>query len=471
MAERGKDPLWYGFSKSRDAMRTLLVLLILAAAAACGMPAEESVPEEQTGMPVTDAPDRPAWVDDAVIYELFVRNFTPEGTFQAAAARLPELRALGVTTVWLMPIHPVGEARAKGTLGSPYAVRDYFGVNPRFGTPDDFRAFVEAAHAEGLKVIIDFVANHTAWDNAWVEAHPDWYVKDADGAITHPAGTDWTDVADLDYDHPEVRAEMQRAMVYWVETFGIDGYRCDVAEMVPADFWAEAIDAVRAVKPVLMLAEGEDPMLHRVGFDVTYAWRLYGALKEVWNGAPATAFVDVVREQQEAFSPEALRLRFTTNHDETAWDAPPVILFDGPRGAQAAAVLMTLLPGVPLVYNGQEVGSDVRTPLFEEEPLAWTGGEAMRTFYGDLLALHNEHRALRRGAMPFIQASDDVVIYERASGEERFLVVVNVRDRAVEIDVPAPYTAATLTDVWDGAAFEGGTFALQPYAYRVLRIA
>ena len=277
-----------------------------------------------------------------------------------------------------MPIHPYGVERKKGTLGSPYAVQDYFDVNPDFGTKDDFQDLVDAVHAEGMHIIIDLVANHTAWDNAWLAEHPAWYTQDSTGTITHPEGTDWTDVADLNYDNPDVRKAMKQVMKYWVEAFGIDGYRCDVAEQVPLDFWKDAIAEVRRIRPVMMLAEGEDPALHRAGFDLTYAWQLYGALKDVWNGAPASDFVDVLEEQEQAFPQDALRLRFTTNHDETAWDAPPPVLFGGLDGARAASVLMTTIRGVPLLYNGQEVGVDEPLPLFEKQPISWDQNPELR---------------------------------------------------------------------------------------------
>ena len=275
----------------------LLILMVLMWTGLTPAAAQEAGQEAKTKA----VAERPKWVDNAVIYELFVQDFTPEGTFEAIIPRLRELKKLGVTTLWLMPIHPYGVERKKGTLGSPYAVRDYFDVNPDFGTKQDFQDLVDAVHAEGMHIIIDFVANHTAWDNAWLAEHPEWYTRDSAGTITHPQGTDWTDVADLNYDNPDVRQAMKQAMKYWVEAFNIDGYRCDVAEMVPLDFWEDAIAEVRRIKPVMMLAEGEAPELHRTGFDLTYSWKLYGALKDVWNGAPASDFVRVLEEQKKAF--------------------------------------------------------------------------------------------------------------------------------------------------------------------------
>ena len=453
--------------------RFLAVILFVCSLSLAGLLAACEAPADEASLgPAAETSVRPPWVDDAVIYELFVRDFTPEGTFRAVIPRLPELRDLGVTTIWLMPIHPVGEVNRKGPLGSPYSIKDFKDVNPLFGTKEDFRALVDAVHAEGMHLIIDLVANHTAFDNAWTEDHPEWYTRNDAGEIIHPEGTDWTDVADLNYDEPGVRAAMQDAMTYWVREFDIDGYRCDVAGMVPLDFWEEAIAAVRAIKPVLMLAEGEEPELHDVGFDLTYSWRLYGQLKEVWNeGAPASTFVEVVQEQQEAFADDALRLRFITNHDETAWDAPPVELFGGQQGSQAAAVATLLLPGVPLVYNGQEVGSAQELPLFEKEAIIWEQNPDMRAFYQNLLTLHQTSEAARAGTVTFLAPEhDDVIVYELTAVEDRVVVAANTRDRAVTMELPEALVGSSFTDAFTDAPIMLEELAFEPYGYYVLRV-
>ncbi len=389
---------------------------------------------------------------DPVIYEVFVRSFTPEGTFGAMIPRLDGLKELGVDMLWLMPIHPVGEARKKGTLGSPYAIRDYKAVNPRFGTMEEFQALVEEIHARDMRIIIDLVANHTAWDNAWLDEHPEWYTRDDNGEIIHPAGTDWTDVADLNYDEPGVRAAMRDAMRFWVEEVGIDGYRCDVADLVPMDFWSEAIAELRSIKPVLMLAEGSDPELHASGFDLNYAWDTYSAMKDIWRGAPADTLLTVLDAERERYGDDA-RMRFTTNHDETAWDDTPLALFGGTAGAQAAAVVAATLPGAFLVYNGQEVGDPQRIPLFEKTTVAWDTDPAMRSFYADLLA---QRAQFDSGILELLEhdAMADVLAYERYESADAGVgqrITVNVRNRAV-----------TFSPRWSADPVE-----LAPYEWRI----
>jgi glycosidase len=423
----------------------LPLVLALALLAACDRP--DPVPSADAA----PSAERAARAD-TVIYEVYLRSFTPEGTFRAVIPRLEELQRLGVTTLWLMPIHPVGEVERKGTLGSPYSIRDYTAVNPEFGSMEDFRALVEAVHERGMTVILDLVANHTAWDNPWAESNPEWYVKGPDGAITHPPGTDWTDVAQLDFSNPELRAAMRAAMRFWVEEVGIDGYRADVAEMVPMDFWREAIAELRSVKPVIMLAEGADPELHAAGFDITYAWNTYHVLKEVWGGAPVDTLHAILAAEREAYPPGAGRLRFTTNHDETAWDDTPLALFGGTEGAQAAAVIAFSLPGIPLIYNGQEVGDTQRLPLFEQVPIEWDRDPTMRRFYERLLAERADRPALHRGGYEPVPhaASADVLAFRRAAEGDTALVLVNVRDRGAAVDLPGR-----------------GRIELPPYGWRI----
>jgi glycosidase len=448
-------------------MRTLLLLGLLALLW-LSIGCEPSAPPTSAEA-TTDATATPAWVDDAVIYELFVRDFTPEGTFRAVIPRLPDLKALGITTIWLMPIHPIGEKARKGTLGSPYAVRDYQAVNPNFGTKEDFQALVDSVHAAGMTLILDFVANHTAQDHPWVMEHPEWYTKDSTGAVTHPPGTDWYDVADLDYSNPDLRAAMIDAMRYWVAEHDVDGYRCDVAELVPQDFWDAAIDTLRTVKPVMMLAEGADPWLYEVGFDVTYGWSTYQALKAIWDDAPADTLYAVLEEEATRYPDDALRMRFTTNHDETAWDAPPVDLFDGLDGARAASVAALTLPGLPLLYNGQEVGSPQRLRLFEKDTIDFAQNPSMRAFYAVLLGLYQRHPALRDGTLTPLIRDADVLLHERRADDDRVIVAVNVRPEPRAVALPLALTETTFTDALTGERLPAAdSLSLPPYGTRLL---
>jgi glycosidase len=373
-----------------------------------------------------DARTSAEWVHDAVIYEVYLRSFSQAGTFKGLEDRLPELKALGVTVVWLMPIHPVGELNRKGTLGSPYSISDYYAINPEFGTLDDFRSLVAATHRQGMKIIVDLVANHTSWDSKLLFEHPEFFTKNEEGAIVAP-NADWTDVADLNYDSHELRKYMIRMMRYWVEDVGIDGYRCDVAELVPTDFWETARGELDKIKPVMMLAEGTLPEHHVKAFDLTYAWNTYDVLSHIIDGEThADVFDGLLQSEANQYPRSALRLRFNTNHDKNAWDAPAVEKFT-PAGAKATAVLAFTLPGVPLIYNGEEVGNPKRLSLFEKVDIDWSTGEEFRTLYTALTEMRSAHPALRRGSYIPLEntGGSKILTFARQSGNDAVLVAVN----------------------------------------------
>ena len=307
---------------------------------------------------ITPGVRHPDWAQRANIYEVNLRQYTPEGTLAAFEAHLPRLRDMGVDILWLMPIQPIGVKNRKGTLGSNYSVSDYLSVNPEFGTLDDFKRLVRKTHDLGMYVILDWVANHTAWDHRWVSEHPQWYKKNASGEI-HSYEYDngheieyWTDVVGLDYRQPAVWQAMTDALTFWVRECDIDGYRCDVAGLVPTPFWNQARAALDAVKPVFMLAEWAEPELHEQAFDMTYGWYLYDAMSNIARGqADARAIAQCVQKQQ-AYPKDAHRMLFTTNHDLNAWRTSDAELFDD--RLKPFAVLAATLPGMPLVYGGQE---------------------------------------------------------------------------------------------------------------------
>ncbi len=380
------------------------------------------------------------WIRDAVIYEVYLRSFSREGTFKALEKRLPELKSLGVTVLWLMPIHPVGDLNRKGKLGSPYSIQDYYAVNPEFGTLDDFKSLVAATHSQGMKIIIDLVANHTSWDSKLLMEHTDWFTTNERGAVVSP-NADWSDAADLNYDHHELRKYMIEMMKYWVQDIGIDGYRCDVAEMVPSEFWNRARKELDKIKPVMMLSEGSLPEHHVEAFDLTYSWSVYDVFGKIINGTtPVSVFDDILRTESHQFPEGSLRLRFNSNHDKNAWDAPAVTKFT-PAGAKATAVLAFTYPGVPLIYNGDEAGNNQKLSLFEKVDINWSKDVAFHSLYQTLSRLRREHRSLRGGEYLAASNSDGQKVYSfvRRSGDDVVLVVINFSKerRSVSIEVPA----------------------------------
>jgi glycosidase len=421
---------------------------------------------------VAQAPD--SWVSRSAIYEVFVRDFSPTGDLRGVTRGLDRIQAAGANVVWLMPIYPVGVLNRKEPLGSPYSVSDYRAINPAFGTAADFRALVQTLHARGMKLILDWVPNHTAWDHVWVREHPDFYVRDERGGLTVPRDdkgklTDWTDVAQLDYRNPALRREMIATMRYWLDEFGIDGFRVDVAGFVPDDFWREAVPALRAAvsRPILLLAEWGDLKMHRFGYDLTYAWDSYSRLKAVWKGAPADTIVRSELADLAAMPPGGMRLRFATNHDETAWDKPPVTLFGGARGARAAFVAMALLPGRPLLYNGQEIESPQVLRLFYKDPVGWNrpGAVQARAFYRRIMQLARTDSAFVKG--PFRQAETsaptDVIAYFRGDA----LVLVNPRPRAVRVSVTG-FDVDRARDLLSNRVQRGDTITLPAHGALVL---
>jgi glycosidase len=366
------------------------------------------------------------WVRDAVIYCVYLRSFSPEGTFAGLERRLPELKDMGVTVLWLMPIHPVGEKHRKGKLGSPYAVRDYYAINPEFGTMQDFKHLLNAVHRQRMRLIIDPVANHTAWDSKLMEQHPEWFTHDSTGAIVSP-NPDWTDVADLDYSHLGLRGYMIEMMRWWVKDVGIDGFRCDVAELVPTDFWEEARERLNRIKPVLMLSEGSIPEHHVKAFDITYSWTIYDVLGPLLKGElPLSTLDNIFRMERLQYPSGAIRLRFNTNHDKNMRDAPAALRY-GPEGLKLTAAFVSTIPGVPLIYTGEEVGNTRKLSLFEKVSVDWSRPRTMETLYKTLFRLRGEHKALSRGDMVRVPSANSTRVYAffRVAGVDKILAVFN----------------------------------------------
>ncbi|HZR19931.1 MAG TPA: alpha-amylase family glycosyl hydrolase [Verrucomicrobiae bacterium] len=382
-----------------------------------------------------EARQGPQWLQNGILYEVFPRDFSAEGNFNGVTARLDELKDLGVNILWLMPIHPLGQKMKKGTIGSPYAVRDYYAINPDYGTEADLKNLVSEAHKRDMKVILDIVANHTAWDNVMMK-HPEFYKQDANGKIIPPV-PEWTDVAGLNYENPQLRSEMIDMLKHWLDpqTFDLDGFRCDVASMVPTTFWEQARAELTKVKPdIMMLAEASKPELLVKAFDIDYAWPFHGTLNEVLlNGAPASEFQKSWEDSRRQFPRGSLHMRISDNHDE----ARAVARFSA-KGALAASALMFTLDGVPLLYNGMEVGDATESgdpALFEKLPIFWhpKGRPALRDIYRELIRLRKENPAFRNDKVAWLRNSDpaNLVALMRLDDKNEFVVVINFSNRPV----------------------------------------
>ena len=441
----------------------------LAAVAAC-LTLATAYPAVAQPRPSADT----GWVSRSAIYEVFVRDFSATGDLRGVTRGLGRIQATGANVLWLMPIYPVGVLNRKDPLGSPYSVSDYRAINPQFGTAADFRALVRAVHARGMKLILDWVPNHTSWDHVWVREHPDFYVRNERGDMTVPRDdqgklTDWTDVAQLDYGNPALRREMIAVMRHWLTEYGIDGFRMDVAGFVPDAFWREAVPALRAAVPrrILLLAEWGDLKMHRFGFDLSYAWDSYSRLKAVWRGATADTLVRRELADLANMPPGGMRLRFATNHDETAWDKPPVILFGDKAGARAAFVAMAMLPGRPLLYNGQEVESPQTLRLFWRDPVVWNqpGAEGARAFYRRVVDLARRDSAFLSGDFRPAEttAPADVIAYYRGDA----LVLVNPRPRTLKVSVTG-FDLNHARNLLTNRVLRGESVTLTPHAAMVL---
>ena len=400
----------------------LLVGLLMGFLTSCGQNSIKKMENNPTNRHV-------AWSLHANIYEVNIRQYTPEGTFRAFEKHLPRLQKMGVKILWLMPINPIGEKNRKGSLGSYYSVQNYEAVNPHFGTLNDLKALVKDAHQRGMHVIIDWVANHTAWDNVWVKEHPDWYKKDQNGNFVSPF--DWTDVISLNYDNKDLRKAMINAMIYWVKKADIDGFRCDVAGMVPVDFWDEARTALDKIKPVFMLAEDEDNVaLVKYAFDMNYAWKMLHLMNDIAQGKKKAADIwDYLKWNNETFDPDVYRMYFTSNHDENSWNGTA---FERLGDAfKAFTVFDYTIPGMPLIYNGQEAGNNKRLRFFEKDTIDWSH-LPYANFYTALNRLKAENPVLANGKsggklIPLSQGiNDQVFAFYREKEGKQIVVILNL---------------------------------------------
>lgn len=382
------------------------------------------------------------WSRNAVIYEVNIRQITPEGTFTAFSKQLPRLKSLGTDILWIMPINPISVEGRKGKLGSYYAVQDYTKANPEFGSIADFRLLVKKAHAQGLKVIIDWVANHTGLDNVWVKAHPDYYAKDSLGKMISPF--DWTDTYKLNYANPALRKSMIDAMKFWVKECDIDGFRCDVAMEVPTDFWNSARAELNKMKPIFMLAEAEKPELADEAFDMNYNWPLKNVLGDICKkGADAQKSLDSLRiRQNDIFPAGSYLMNHITNHDLNSWEGTEFVRLG--EGVKPCAVLTYTLPGMPLLYTGQEVGFNHAFQFFEKDKSPDFTRNTWTLFYQRLNTLKHKYAALRAGDGGMVQRyptkESQTYVFSRKGSNGTVLVMVNLsaKDAKLTYTVKAP---------------------------------
>jgi glycosidase len=468
--------------------RALLLPLFLLGACQSGT---KSTPETAAAKtPTADAAaftiKHPAWAANATLYQVNVRQYTPAGTFRAFEPDLPRLQKMGVGILWLMPINPIGLSHRKGTLGSAYSVRDYRAVNPDLGTLADLQHLVDEAHKLGMHVILDWVANHTSWDNALTKEHPDWYTRDAQGQFVPPVA-DWQDVIDLDYRQPGLRRYMTESMAYWVKTADIDGFRCDVAGLVPTDFWNDTRQELEKTKPVFMLAEWDElfpptflkkeeftPNTHLLekAFDATYALRLHSLLDSLGRDQKPTAeLARYLAAERRMYSAGVSLMNFTSTHDINAWDGSEYERL-GPN-ALPEAVLTALLPGIPMLYNGQEAAWKKRLRFFDKDTIRWNG-YPLQGFYTTLLQLKKRHPALRNfdagSQFRLLPSPKQTIVFERWKGRAAVVVAINLGAKPRQIRLPQAENSALspLLDVFRRRPAPTDTLRVAAHRWRVL---
>ena len=414
-------------------------------------------------MAVTSYPEK---AKDMVIYEVNIRQYTPEGTFNAFADHLPRLEDLGVDILWIMPVQPIGEKNRKGELGSYYSIKDYTAVNPEFGTLEDFKSLVNEAHSRGMIVILDWVANHTSFDHPWTESKG-YHTTDSLGNIIWPEGTDWTDVADLNYENMDMQNDMIAALRYWVREADIDGYRCDVAGYVPMDFWNRAKDSLDVDKDLFMLAEWDEPEMHDDAFHMTYGWGLHHEMNGIAKGEKTVSdFVSFVNEDFERYPNDAIRMNFTTNHDENSWNGTVFERFG--EGHKAYAVLAFTIQGMPLIYSGQEAGLDKRLAFFKKDSIDWSDVK-YQSFYSKLAEIKKDNRALDNGQYggkpEFIDTGNDQVIaYKRIKDDNEVTTIINLSGEPQEVSLPEGISSV---DFFTGETFSSAMKEVPAYQYYV----
>jgi glycosidase len=405
---------------------------------------------------------------DIVMYEINERAFSTSGDFAGIISRLDQIKELGVNVIWLMPTTPIGSVNS---INSPYCVKDFKGVNPEFGNLENLRTLVREAHERGMAVILDWVANHTSWDNPWIQNNRSWYTQDSSGNIIHPAGTNWQDVADLNFNNVAMRLEMIKAMKYWILTANVDGFRCDAADYVPFDFWKQAIDDLRLIpnREIIMLAEGSRVDHFTAGFDMNFGWDFFGKNKNVFkNNHSANDLFNTSIAEYATITSDKQKLRFTSNHDECAWDDTPLGIFGGKQASLSAFVITSFMNGVPLIYNGQEVGCNVKLPYFSNSPIDWSTNPDMLVEYKRLISLRNSNDAIRTGTITNY-SNIDLVAFKKQKNAHEVFVIANTRNSTKTFTVPTEQVGTTWTNTIDNTTITlGSSINLSAFEYRIL---
>jgi len=418
----------------------------------------------------------PDWVKNATLYELNIRQFSENSSFRSVEDQLPRLKKMGIDIIWLMPVQPIGELHRKGSLGSYYSVKDYWSVSPEFGTEDDFKSLVTAIHNHGMYVIIDWVANHTSWDNDMVIKNPEWYMKSRKGTFQSTRWRDYDDIIELDYKNPELRKYMTEAMKFWVEKYDIDGYRCDIASFVPIDFWENVRKELDEIKPVFMLAEAEDKELHRRAFDATYNWTLWNILHRIFVNelSVKTLSEAYIAEHVSIFPKAAIRMNFIDNHDKNSWEGNQYINFG--ESLKAVTVFTAMMDGIPLVYSGQEAGLDRSLAFFEKDSISWDLHES-EALYTTLFTLKHQNQALwngdRGGEMVRIMNDrmDQVISFVREKNGDKVLTFVNLSKELIIVQFDTSFDTGNYINLFTGKeqSVSGTTIlTMKPWDYVIL---
>jgi len=444
----------------KQSLATVLLLTVFFLTACKDQPSDKKAAQAGDRYTPKDYVElkHPEWSKNATIYEVNVRQFTKEGTFKAFESHLPRLKEMGIDIIWLMPIHPIGEKNRKGTLGSEYSVKDYLGVNPEYGNMDDFKALVKKIHDMGMYVILDWVANHSAWDNKLAAEHADWYTKTPEGNFQPTPWYDWDDVIDFDYNVPEMRKYMTDALKFWVKEADIDGYRCDVAGFIPVDFWDNARSELDAIKPVFMLAEWESRDLYKKAFDMTYSWTLFEKMKDATvNKKGVSGLVEYMAHDAGSVPRNAYRMTFTDNHDMNSWNGTQFLNFGD--GLEACMVFCTVVNGMPLVYSGQETGLNRSLKFFDKDSIEWK----QHPFYGlykKLFALKHQNEALWNGAWGgemiriYNDKMDKIISFSREKNGNMIIPVINFSDKPVTVKLNTKYQKGAYIEYFTNKAVE-----------------